>query len=65
MLLGRMYRYEDRELFMNDFHSVIWISYRYDKEDKFGDVGWGCMIRVCQMVLAQALKRCQPQKHNS
>ena len=23
------------------------------------------MIRVCQMVLAQALKKCNPKKHNS
>lgn len=57
-MLGRVYGYEDRERFYSDFHGVIWICYRSKLEDKFGDVGWGCMIRVCQMVLAQALRRC-------
>lgn len=50
---------------MEAFHSIIWICYRSQLEDKFGDVGWGCMIRVCQMILAQALKMCHPKKHNS
>ena len=39
---------------------IIWFTYR-DKlkiaEDINSDVGWGCMPRVGQMVLAQALVR--------
>ena len=64
-LLGKKYSYEQREQFYNDFHSIIWICYRSKLEDKFGDAGWGCMIRVCQMVMAQTLKRGNPNMHNS
>ncbi|KAI5080400.1 hypothetical protein GOP47_0003583 [Adiantum capillus-veneris] len=42
------------------YHSCIWISYRKGFQAIMGtklttDVGWGCMIRSGQMLLAQAL----------
>lgn len=64
-LLGKKYLYKDREKFEEAFRSIIWICYRSELEGKSGDVGWGCMIRVCQMVLAQALKICNPHMHAS
>jgi hypothetical protein len=36
----------------------MWFTYRTDIGATFkSDVGWGCMIRVCQMMLAEAHKR--------
>lgn len=44
---------------------MIWISYRQEAHNQLGDVGWGCMVRVCQMLLAQALSLCLPDVHSS
>jgi len=49
--------------------NIIWFTYRrgfpklnYGKasslDSHVSDTGWGCMIRVCQMLLAESLKRC-------
>ena len=48
------------EQFKNDFFSRIWLTYRKEfthlLETKITtDIGWGCMIRSGQMILAQAL----------
>ena len=48
--------------FKRDFTSFIWFTYRQDfpsiKDTQFtSDVGWGCMIRSGQMIMAQALVR--------
>ena len=53
------------EAFLDDFRSLLWLSYRRDFEalvDKDGastgigsDAGWGCSIRVSQMLIAQSL----------
>ena len=39
---------------------IIWMTYREDMGNSqfiHSDVGWGCMIRAGQMLLAQAFKR--------
>ncbi|KAH7286070.1 hypothetical protein KP509_33G057200 [Ceratopteris richardii] len=46
--------------FETDIHSRIWVTYRRGFQVIMGtnittDVGWGCMIRSAQMLLAQAL----------
>jgi cysteine protease ATG4 len=53
------------EAFLEDFRSLLWLTYRTDFEpliDKDGrstgitsDAGWGCSIRVSQMLMAQSL----------
>ena len=60
-LLGKKYSTinELKEL-QDDFRSRIWITYRKNFASIGGsgptsDQGWGCMIRVAQMTLAQAL----------
>lgn len=59
-LLGRMYDAQKESDFRNDFEQIIWFSYRRLPK-QCEDVGWGCMIRVIQMLLAQAICRDQPQ----
>lgn len=59
-LLGRMYDAQKELDFRNDFEQIIWFSYRRLPQH-CEDVGWGCMIRVIQMLLAQAVRRDQPQ----
>jgi len=44
--------------------STIWITYRNNfpelmESKHISDTGWGCMIRVGQMLLASALRRYQ------
>ncbi|XP_051912539.1 cysteine protease ATG4D-like [Hippocampus zosterae] len=66
-LLGRRYdlgQPEEKTRFMESFGNRVWITYRKDlrlKADEEGllnsDTGWGCMIRVGQMALAEALRR--------
>lgn len=58
-LLGKFYDQHKRDQFYNDFEKVIWFSYR--RLSHCSDVGWGCMIRVVQMMVAQAITRDQPQ----
>ena len=54
-LLGKSYSYQTRDQFEERFLNTIWMSYR--KVNEKGDVGWGCMIRVLQMVFAEVLRR--------
>lgn len=56
-------RYSDPESFYYDFSSIIWVTYRYGfdpivyKDRVFtSDTGWGCTIRVGQMLLLNTLK---------
>jgi len=46
--------------FLQDFHSRFWFSYRKDfarLEPSFfvSDVGWGCMLRTAQMLVAHGI----------
>jgi Peptidase family C54 len=63
-----------KEEFHKDFSKIIWITYRkgfpklnyfllQDGESYVSDSGWGCMIRSCQMVLAQALRKSLDSKY--
>lgn len=58
LLFGKSYA---REEGLRMFRSIIWLTYRADFPSINGelltDAGWGCMIRVGQMLMAQALRR--------
>jgi hypothetical protein len=59
-LLGNKYKvcyHQEREAFLMKFCNVIWLSYRSNIYGVDTDAGWGCMIRVCQMVLAEVFQR--------
>jgi cysteine protease ATG4 len=70
-LLGKEYQTEKLEhvqKMREEFLNIIWFSYRKNfptlnykmvpLADSFvSDTGWGCMIRVCQMIFAECLKR--------
>ncbi|EGG17261.1 autophagy protein 4 [Cavenderia fasciculata] len=48
------------ERFLEDFKSILWFSYRKDfpsieNTSITTDIGWGCMLRTGQMILARAL----------
>jgi len=60
-LLGKSYTQDSRDMLYNDFEKIIWFSYR--RLEQFEDVGWGCMIRVIQMLVAQAITRDQTDMH--
>ncbi|GAM23514.1 hypothetical protein SAMD00019534_066890 [Acytostelium subglobosum LB1] len=51
---------DDVDRFVADFKSILWISYRKDflpfaNTTITTDIGWGCMVRTGQMLLARAL----------
>ena len=55
-------KYLDHEKLLNRLKNIPWFSYRKDfdqikeKEDIYTtDAGWGCMLRVSQMILAQGI----------
>ena len=54
-IFGHFYSFETKDDFEERFNNTIWITYR--EIDGSGDVGWGCMIRVVQMVFAEIFKR--------
>jgi len=42
------------------YKKIIWFSYRYIpglNENCNSDFGWGCLVRVGQMVMAASIKR--------
>eukprot|EP01132_Coremiostelium_polycephalum_P000590 gene590-736_t len=64
-----------QQKFLADFNSLLWFSYRKDFPSIINtsittDIGWGCMLRTGQMILAKALlkhyyykeeqERCKP-----
>lgn len=59
-LLGEVFQPHQEEAFVDRFQKVVWFSYRVGA-DSTGDVGWGCMIRVVQMLFAEAFQRHCPQ----
>lgn len=43
--------------------TIVWFSYRnipYLNNEYHSDTGWGCLIRVGQMILATVFKRFLP-----
>jgi hypothetical protein len=72
VLFGNQYDvYEGEESssdFVKKYQEIIWFTYRKNfpillenrlspTDYYINDTGWGCMIRVCQMLLAETLKR--------
>lgn len=68
VLLGKQYHKERLEQLKKDFSKIIWFTYRKNfpklnfykassVESHISDTGWGCMIRVCQMLFAECLKK--------
>jgi cysteine protease ATG4 len=56
-ILGRQYRKKkDIEAAISN---IVWLTYREHISGKLvqSDVGWGCMIRVGQMLLAETFRR--------
>ena len=63
-LLGRVYRYNEAEtnlpaIFRKDYTSRVWCTYRVGfppilNTSFTNDIGWGCMMRTGQCLLAQA-----------
>lgn len=82
-MLGKLYQSDPSNLetvnhkIYSDFRNLIWLTYRCGfkellpniKSEYISDTGWGCMIRVGQMLLAEILKthtrasNCQEIKH--
>ncbi|KAI9015109.1 hypothetical protein BC832DRAFT_527853 [Gaertneriomyces semiglobifer] len=61
-LLGKAYPLITDAGCLEDFRSIIWVTYRKEYPCINGtsfstDVGWGCMLRSGQMMVAEALKR--------
>lgn len=71
-LLGDKYESDEGDKskdIVASFSNILWFSYRKNfpklihkklpaTESYISDTGWGCMIRVCQMMFAECLKRC-------
>lgn len=66
VLLGRHYVHSAEHnhvaLFVKDFHSLLWFTYRKDfppleTSQLTTDIGWGCMLRTAQMMLGALLLR--------
>lgn len=56
-LLGKGYENSTFDRFLEHFRSIIWMSYRSISNHGKSDAGWGCMIRVIQMLFAEVLRR--------
>lgn len=58
VILGK--RYQSYELALEKFKELFWFTYRKElkiKDEIKTDLGWGCLIRVGQMLLANSLKK--------
>jgi hypothetical protein len=56
-LLGTAYESSCHEKFVAHFRTIVWMSYRTTSQSGKSDAGWGCMIRVVQMLFAESFKR--------
>ncbi|EFA84441.1 autophagy protein 4 [Heterostelium album PN500] len=60
---------QEIDRFIADFKNILWFSYRKDfapieNTNITTDIGWGCMVRTGQMLLARALLRHLYQNEN-
>lgn len=54
---GLSFSSSQQDALLQRFRKTVWMSYRKNIKATGSDAGWGCMIRVVQMLLAEVSQR--------